>query len=146
MGACHPIRRESSPGKWQNRGAGGDEERQVDDDEPEPHYTACNGADRGDEAADSDATRAAGVDVGVESDYDSRRVDRQDGRRHLAGVHQVESAPADVDGAAQLAEQSALRLPGDSLGEAALDLEALLPQHPRIYGCENVAWIAGYGA
>src|SRR4051812_13831094 len=146
MGARHPICRESSPGKWQDCGAGGEKERQMHDCESEPNYTACQGADRGDEATDSDATRAAGVDIGVESDYYSRRVDRQDRCRHLAGIHQVESAPADVHCSAELAEQSALRLPGDALGEAALDLEALLAQHPRIYGCENVARIAWYGA
>src|SRR5205814_7774972 len=46
---------------------------------------------------------------------------------------------ADVDGAAELSEKSALRLPGDAVGETTLHLQALVALHPGIDRGENVA-------
>ena len=111
----------------------------VGDNEPEAKDSAGHCSHRGEDTTHSDALRPAGVNVGVESHDDPRSIHRQHRRRYLSGIHQVVSAPTHVDGAPELAEKSALRLPGDAVREPPLHLETFLPLHPRIDRGEDIA-------
>jgi len=53
---------------------------------------------------------------------------------------------AEVHRSSQLAEQPPLRLPGDAIGESALDLKTFLPLHPRIDGGKHISRGSGNGS
>src|SRR5437660_10151877 len=75
--ARHLITGERAARKREDRRAGGDEQRQVGDDQPEADNSAGGGSHCGYKSSDPDATRPAGVNVGVESHYDAGSIDRE---------------------------------------------------------------------
>jgi len=62
--------------KGNDRGAGGNEEWKVGDDESEADDSACHRSNRRESSTRSNAARPAGVNVGIEADDDARSIDR----------------------------------------------------------------------
>jgi len=129
---------ECAPREGQHRRAGGDEQWNVCDHETETDDSAGGGSHRGEESSYSDATRPAGVDVGVESDYHARGVNGQHCGGHLARIHQIVAATADIDRASQLSEESSLRFPGNSVSEPTLYLKTFFTLHPGVDRGEHI--------
>jgi hypothetical protein len=143
MTACNPVPARSTASEWKDRGSGGDNEREMSDDKPEPNesggYSACTNH----QSTDPNAFCTALMYICVESYHDSTVIDWQHGRGYLARVDQIVSPPADVDRSLELSKKSALRLPGDPVRKSPLDLQALFTLHPRVNRSEHVARISG---
>jgi hypothetical protein len=86
------------------------------------------------------------MNVGVEPHHNARGINRKDSRRNLRCIDQVECVPAEIHSSSQLSEQAALWLPGDAIGEPALDLEAFFPLHPRIDGAKHIPRVSRNGS
>src|SRR2546423_130629 len=116
------------------------------DDESQTNETSSDAARTDEQPAKPNASRATRVNVRVESYDHPRGVNGKNGRRNLPRIYQIVGVSAEVHGSSQLAEQPALRLPGDAIGESALDLETFLPLHPRIDGGKHISRRSGNGS
>src|ERR1700674_330955 len=116
------------------------------DDQSQTEEPANCAARDHENAAKPNPSRAALMNVRVEAYDDPRGINGKHGRRNLSRIYQVKPVSAEVHGSSQLAEQSALRLPGDAIGESALDLKTFLQLHPRIDGGKHIPRGSGDGS
>jgi hypothetical protein len=79
------------------------------------------------------------MNVSIKPHYRTRGINGKNRRRNLSRIYQIVGMSTEVHGSSQLAEQPALRLPGDAIGESALNLETFLPLHPGIDGGKHIA-------
>jgi hypothetical protein len=116
------------------------------DDKSKTQEPANSAASDHEHATSANSPCPALMNVRVEPHHDTRGINRKDSRRNLRSIHQIEGVPAEIHRSSQLPEQSPLRLPGDAIGESALDLEAFFPLHPRIDGGQHIARISRNGS
>jgi hypothetical protein len=130
MTARNLVSSGSSAGERQHSSRCRDDQRYVRHDETESEKSASHNPDARQETSDAYAPRSVLVDVSIQSGDGPRPVDWKNGRRDLLRFDEIISVTTQVDGAPYFAKQPALRLPGYSVGEAALYLKAFLALHP----------------
>lgn len=126
----------------ENSSAGGDQQWKVCDHETKANQTPHNPTGPDNDPTEPDAPCTALMYVRVEPDDDTSGIHWQNGGRHLPRVNEIVAAAAEIHGAPDLPEQSALRFPGDAVGEASLHLQAFLALHPSIDRCEHITRIS----
>jgi hypothetical protein len=114
--------------------------------EAEPDQPSNDATRADDEPTEPHASCATLMNVGIEPDDYTTGVDWQNRGGDLPGFDEIVAVATEVDSAPDFSEQSALRLPRDTIGKAALHLEALLSQHPVVDEREDIARISRNGS